>query len=116
MPPSSTLPVLFLVPAREDSRRSPGKNLRHVAGIPLVAWAVRAARAAAAVVPGGPHPVVCSTDDPAIAASAVAWHAEVPFLRPAAHAGDAASSVDVVLHALDSLAAAGRRFRAVFDQ
>jgi len=113
MPPSSTLPVLFLVPARGDSRRVPGKNLRLVAGIPLVARAVRAARATAAVVPGGPHAIVCSTDDPTIAASAVAWHAEVPFLRPAVLAGDAASSIDVVLHALDLLAASARRFRAV---
>jgi CMP-N,N'-diacetyllegionaminic acid synthase len=113
MPPSSTLPVLFLVSARGDSRRSPAKNLRLVAGIPLVARAVRAARATAAVVPGGPHAVVCSTDDPTIAASAVAWHAEVPFLRPAELAGDAASSIDVVLHALGLLAASGRRFRAV---
>jgi N,N'-diacetyllegionaminate synthase len=113
MPRSSALPILFLVLARGGSRRVPGKNLRTVAGIPLVAWAVRTARAAAAVVPGGPHSVVCSTDDPAIAACAAAWHAEVPFLRPAALADDAASSIDGVLHALDALAAAGRHVRAV---
>jgi N,N'-diacetyllegionaminate synthase len=113
MSPSSALPVLFIVLARGGSRRVPGKNLRPVAGIPLVAWGVRTARAAAAMVPGGPHSVVCSTDDPVIAASATAWHAEVPFLRPAALAGDQASSIDGVLHALEVLAAAGRRFRAV---
>ena len=112
MTPSS-LPVLFLVLARGGSRRVPGKNLRPVAGIPLVAWAVRTARAAAAVSPGGPHSVVCSTDDPAIGACALAWHAEVPFLRPAALAGNAASSIDGVLHALEVLAASGRRFRAI---
>lgn len=109
----SVLPVLFLVPARGGSRRVPGKNLRTVAGIPLVGSAVRIARLAAATVPGGPHAVVCSTDDTAIAAAAAAWHAEVPFLRPAELAGDAASSIDVALHALDALAGAGRRYRAV---
>ena len=38
-PPS----VLVLVPARSGSQRIPGKNLRTVAGIPLVGWAVRRA-------------------------------------------------------------------------
>ena len=33
-------PILFLVPARAGSRRVPGKNLRPLAGIPLVGWAV----------------------------------------------------------------------------
>jgi N-acetylneuraminate synthase/N,N'-diacetyllegionaminate synthase len=108
-----TLPVLFLVPARGGSVRVPGKNLRSVAGIPLVAHGVRIARAAAARTPGGPHAVVCSTDDPAIAAAAREWHAEIPFERPAALAGPDASSVDVALHALEALAARGRRYRAV---
>ncbi len=106
-------PVLFLVPARGGSRRIPGKNLRPVAGIPLVAGAVWLARRAAAGIPGGPHAVVCSTDDPAIAEVAAAWHAEVPFLRPVAIADERASSIDVALHALDRLAADGRRFRAL---
>ncbi|MFH1475560.1 MAG: N-acetylneuraminate synthase family protein [Chloroflexota bacterium] len=108
-----TLPVLFLVPARGGSIRVPAKNLRTVAGIPLVAHGARIARAAAARTPGGPHAVVCSTDDPAIADVAREWHAEVPFERPAALAGPEASSVDVALHALEVLAARGRRFRAL---
>lgn len=109
----SRLPVLFLVPARGGSRRVPGKNLREVAGVPLVGWAVRIARQAAAAVPGGPHATVCSTDDPTIAAAAAAWGAEIPFLRPTGLATDDASSADVALHALDALAAAGRHFRAL---
>ncbi len=40
-------PTLFLIPARGGSKRIPGKNLRSLAGIPLVGWAVRIARAAA---------------------------------------------------------------------
>jgi len=106
-------PVLFLIPARGGSVRIPAKNLRTVAGIPLVARAVRVARAVAAITPAGPHAVVCSTDDPEIAAVAAAWHAEVPFTRPAELASAAASSIDVALHALDALDAVGRRFRAV---
>jgi len=45
--------------------------------------------------------VICSTDDPEIAAVAAEWGAEVPFERPADLAGDAASSEGVLLHALD---------------
>jgi CMP-N-acetylneuraminic acid synthetase len=108
-----SLPVLFLIPARAGSQRVPGKNLRTVAGIPLVAHAIRIGRQASALVPDGPHAVVVSTDDPAIAAVATAWHGEVPWLRPAALATASATSIDVALHALDALASAGRRFRAV---
>jgi N-acetylneuraminate synthase/N,N'-diacetyllegionaminate synthase len=105
--------VLFLVPARGGSVRIPGKNLREVAGIPLVGNAVRQARLAAVAVPGGRHAVVCSTDDPEIAACARDWGAEVPFERPASLATADTTSVDVAVHALDTLAAAGRTYRAL---
>jgi UDP-hydrolysing UDP-N-acetyl-D-glucosamine 2-epimerase len=94
--------VLFLVPARGGSRRVPGKNLRTVGGVPLVARAIRVAHAAAAQLAGGPHLVVCSTDDQAIAATATAEGAEV-LIRPGALATDQATSVDVALHALGAL-------------
>jgi N-acetylneuraminate synthase/N,N'-diacetyllegionaminate synthase len=100
--------VLILVPARGGSRRVPRKNLRLVAGIPLVGWGARIGGLAAARLPGGPHAVVCSTDDPEIAAAAAAWGAEV-LERPAALASDEAASVDVALHALAATEAAGRR-------
>ncbi len=105
--------VLFLIAARAGSQRVPGKNLRTVAGIPLVGRAARTARLAAARLDGGPHRVVCSTDDPHIAAVARAWGAETPFERPADLATSEATSVDVALHALEALTAQGARFRAL---
>lgn len=102
-------PILFVIPARGGSRRIPRKNLRLVGGIPLTGWAARIARAAASSLDGGPHRVVCTTDDPEIAAVAAAWGAEV-LDRPAALATDEATSVDVALHALDVLEAAGGAF------
>ena len=105
--------VLFLIPARGGSQRVPGKNLRMVAGIPLVGRAAHTARLAADRLEGGPHRVVCSTDDPAIAAAARAWGAETPFERPASLATADATSVDVALHALEALASEGSRFRAL---
>ena len=105
----ATHAILFLVPARGGSKRVPGKNLRPVGGIPLVARAVRVGFEAARALGGGAHRVVCSTDDPAIAAIAAAWGAEV-IDRPASLAGDDATSVDVALHALSELSATAGPF------
>lgn len=105
--------VLFLVPARGGSVRVPRKNLQEVAGIPLVGHAVRQARRAVDSIGGGPHAVVCTTDDPDIADCAREWGAEVPFLRPAGLATGTATSVDVAVHALEVLEAAGRGFRVL---
>jgi N,N'-diacetyllegionaminate synthase len=90
--------TLFLIPARGGSRRIPAKNLRLLAGIPLVGWAARIARAAA-----GPTDIIlCSTDDPATAAAAATWGATT-LERPGALASDDATSVAVALHALETL-------------
>jgi N,N'-diacetyllegionaminate synthase len=107
-------PVLFLVPARGGSQRVIGKNLRPLAGIPLVGWAARTALRAARRLPGDGHRVVCSTDDDGIAAVARAWGAETPFVRPASLAGPEATSTDVALHALEALGeTTGTTFRAL---
>ncbi|MGH9204046.1 MAG: cytidylyltransferase domain-containing protein [Vicinamibacterales bacterium] len=73
-----------------------------------MAWPVKAASKARFV-----DHVVVSTDDSEIAAAARAAGADVPFIRPAALASDTASSVSVVLHALDSLERDGKRFSYV---
>ncbi|MFG3382972.1 cytidylyltransferase domain-containing protein [Streptomyces sp. NPDC047999] len=88
--------VLAVIPARGGSKGVPAKNLAPVAGVPLVARAVRACLDAPLVT----H-VAVSTDDPAIAAAARAAGAEVVH-RPAAIAGDTATSESAVLHALDA--------------
>ena len=103
-------PLLFLVPARGGSVRIPGKNLRTVTGIPLVARAVRTARLAGHDIPGGPHRVVCSTDSPQIAEIAAAWGASI-LMRPAELATSDATSLAVALHALDTVA--GGPFRGL---
>lgn len=106
-------PVLFLIPARAGSRRVPGKNLRPVAGIPLVGWAARAARLAGLALGGGPHRVACSTDSPDIGVAALQWGADTVIERPAELATDTATSLDVALHALRTLQKTGARFRAL---
>ncbi|WEH15676.1 N-acylneuraminate cytidylyltransferase [Streptomyces sp. VNUA24] len=88
--------VLAVIPARGGSKGVPAKNLAPVGGVPLVTRAVRECLAAGLVT----H-VVVSTDDHAIAAAARESGAEV-VLRPAAIAGDTATSEAAVLHALDA--------------
>ncbi|MFJ4711018.1 cytidylyltransferase domain-containing protein [Streptomyces sp. NPDC088785] len=88
--------VLAVVPARGGSKGVPAKNLAPVGGVPLVARAVRECLATRHVTD-----VVVSTDDAAIAAAAREAGAEV-VTRPAAIAGDKATSEAAVLHALDA--------------
>lgn len=90
--------ILGLILARGGSKRLPRKNIRPLAGKPLLGWSVEAARACAAIAD-----VVVSTDDEAIAAVARAHGARVPFLRPPALAADTSTSADAALHALASL-------------
>lgn len=102
------LRVLGLVAARGGSKGLPGKNIKPLLGRPLIAWTIGAALAAPSL-----DAVVVSTDDADIAAAAQSAGARVPFMRPPELAGDTASSVDVVLHAIDTLAQAGERFDLV---
>jgi GTP:adenosylcobinamide-phosphate guanylyltransferase len=86
-----------VIQARGGSKGLPGKHLRLLAGKPLLAHTIEAARAA--------DRIVVSTDDPAIAEVARAWGAEVPFLRPAELATDRASVRDAVWYTIDRLVA-----------
>src|SRR5436190_16560795 len=92
----NALRVLAVVPARGGSKGIPRKNLQLLGGRPLVAHAVAAGLDATLV-----SRVVCSTDDPDIAAAALDAGADVPFLRPPELAQDASEDWPVFIHALD---------------
>jgi CMP-N,N'-diacetyllegionaminic acid synthase len=101
--------ILGLILARGGSKRLPGKNVKLLAGKPLVAWSVQAALACPAIAD-----TVVSTDDAAIADAARAAGARVPFLRPPELAADASASADAALHALQWLREQeGRSYDAV---
>jgi CMP-N-acetylneuraminic acid synthetase len=87
--------VLGLVTARGGSKGLPGKNLRPLAGRPLIAHTIDAARASAAL-----DRVVLSTDDADIAAAGRAGGCEVPFMRPAELARDDTPHLPVIQHAV----------------
>lgn len=96
---------LGLIPARGGSKRIPRKNLVPVAGKPLLAWTIDAARASRRL-----DRLVLSTDDEEIAALGRHCGADVPFLRPARLASDTATGHEVVVHAVQTLAAQGEQF------
>lgn len=91
--------VLAVIAGRGGSKGLPGKNLRELAGKPLIAWSIEAAAQSKIL-----DRVVVSTDDTEIAKVARNFGADVPFLRPAELATDASAIVDTVLHAADCLA------------
>ncbi len=87
--------VLGVITARGGSKGVPGKNLKQLAGKPLIAYTIEAASAANAL-----DRVILSTDDEAIAEAGRALGCEVPFLRPAALAQDDTPHLPVVQHAV----------------
>jgi CMP-N,N'-diacetyllegionaminic acid synthase len=90
--------VLALIPARGGSKGLPRKNVLPLGGRPLIAWSVEAARQSKYV-----DRVIVSSDNDDIIAAAKAAGAEIPFVRPAALAGDQTPSLDVALHALEAV-------------
>lgn len=87
-----------MIPARGGSKGLPRKNLQPIGGVPLVGWAVRAARAAQRI-----ERVCVSTDDGEIAEAAREFGAEV-IARPADLAADDTPTAPVIRHALDVVA------------
>src|SRR5947209_3702567 len=91
--------------ARGGSKGVPGKNIRALAGRPLIAHAIDAA-----LQTPGLDRVTVSTDDPAIADIARRSGADVPFMRPADLASDTASEWQAWRHAIHELQAQGQDF------
>jgi len=84
--------------ARGGSKGLPGKNIKVLAGKPLIAWAIETALKVPDV-----NRVIVSTDDPDIAEIAREFGAEIPFIRPKNLASDTASEWDAWRHALLTL-------------
>lgn len=105
MPDSSSPSFLGLIPARGGSKRIPRKNVSAVAGKPLIAWTIDAARSTDRL-----DRLILSTDDDEIAALGRQYGADVPFIRPPELASDTATGNDVILHALKTLAANGKTY------
>ena len=87
--------VLGIIPARGGSKGIPRKNVRLLAGKPLVVHSIVQLQQSGKV-----GRVAVSTDDDEIASVAKQWGAEV-IKRPAEISGDTASSESALVHALE---------------
>ena len=89
-----------LITARGGSKSIPRKNVKPLAGKPLIAWTIEAALRSQRL-----SRVIVSTDDEEIARVAREWGADVPFMRPPELAEDDSPHLDVIRHALSWLEA-----------
>lgn len=90
--------TLGIIPARGSSKRVPKKNIRLLAGKPLIAYTIEAALQSTHI-----ERLIVSTDDKEIAEISKKYGAEVPFLRPAYLAEDTTPDQPVFQHALEWL-------------
>ena len=90
--------ICALIPARAGSKGVPDKNIRTLAGHPLLAWSIRAALLAREV-----DRVIVSTDSDEYAGIARSYGADVPFLRPADASSDKAGDEAVAGHLVQHL-------------
>jgi CMP-N,N'-diacetyllegionaminic acid synthase len=90
--------AVALIGARAGSERVPGKNVRRLAGHPLLAYAIETARRADVF-----DRIVVSTDSERIAQVARWYGAEVPFLRPEEYATSTSPDIEWIAWTLPRL-------------
>ena len=88
--------IYAIIPARGGSKGVPGKNLRPLAGYPLIAYSIAAAKLSSRI-----NRAIVSTDSEEIAQTARRFGAETPFLRPATMSGDHSGDAEFMRHALE---------------
>jgi N-acylneuraminate cytidylyltransferase len=93
------------IPARSGSKRVPNKNIKPLAGHPMLAYTVRAA-----IDSGVYDSVICATDSQLYADVAQHYGAEVPFLRSSEISGDKSPDIEWVVWMLRQLKALGRDY------
>ena len=100
--------VLGLIPARGGSKGVPRKNIKFLAGKPLIQYTIEAARESRLL-----EKVIVSTEDEEIAGVARKLGAEVPFLRPKELAEDKTPTLPAIIHALNFMKSLGEEYDAV---
>lgn len=93
---------LVIIPARGGSRGVKGKNIKHLAGKPLIYYTIEAAREVFS-----DEQIIVSTDDEAIKSCVEQTGLKVPFLRPAELATDTSGMYGVLLHAVNFVESIG---------
>lgn len=100
--------ILIIIPARGGSKGIPHKNIKPLAGKPLIYYTIDVARQIVS-----DEDICVSTDDPEIVKCVEDYGLKVPFLRPAELATDTAGTYEVLLHAVDFYEQQGKKYDAV---
>lgn len=100
--------TLAVIPARGGSKRLVGKNIRPFLGVPLILWSIAFARRVQQF-----DKLTVSTDCDQIAKLCEIAGIAVPYRRPSVLATDTATSVDVVIDALERAEALGENYDLV---
>ena len=90
--------VVAIIPARGGSKGVPRKNIRDLAGKPLIAYTIEVAKKSRYI-----DSIIVSTDDEEIAKIARNYGADVPFIRPIELAEDETPTLPVIQHAVKFL-------------
>ena len=89
---------IAIIPARKNSKRIKGKNIKNFRGMPMIYWAIKLAKESKCF-----DKVIVSTDCNNIAKIAIDCGAEVPFIRPKKISDDYTPSNIVIAHALNEI-------------
>lgn len=90
--------VLAIIPARGGSKGVPRKNIRLLAGKPLIAWTIEEAKKSKYI-----DRLIITSEDTEIIETAKMYDCDVPFVRPVEFAQDTTPGIDPILHALEQI-------------
>lgn len=99
---------LVVIPARGGSKGIPHKNIKPLAGKPLICYSIDIARQFTS-----DDNICVTTDDPEIISVVEQYGLKVPFVRPAELATDTCGSNEVIQHAYKFFADKGCKYDAV---
>lgn len=100
--------ILYLIPARGGSKGIPHKNIKPLAGKPLIYYSIDVARELTT-----DDNICVSTDDDEIIKVVEDYGLKVPFKRPTELATDTASTNDVILHTINYYESIGKQYDVI---
>lgn len=98
--------VLFVIPARGGSKRLPKKNIKLLAGKPLICYSLDVARQLT-----DDNNICISTDNDEIMDVVSKYGYKIPFKRPDELASDTATTNDVLIHAINYYKQLGKNYK-----
>jgi len=97
--------IIAVIPARGNSKRIPGKNIKKFSGKPIIVRTIEKLKKSKIF-----DRIIVSTDSKKIASISKKYGAEIPFLRPKHLSNDYASGTDVISHSVNFLIKEGCQF------